>query len=175
MCRKISLTEGEKVGITVTDGKVEEIREKGTTCLVGKLWMKKTINKKAFKVVLSQIWRTVERVVFKELQENVWLFEFFGGEDKRRVLKGRPWPFDRHALVLNEFDGKAQPSQMQLRYSPIWIQVHDMPLLCMTRGVGVKIGASLGEIEEVDIAGDGAGSRRCLRLRVVIDLSKLLE
>jgi hypothetical protein len=87
----------------------------------------------------------------QELQENVWLFEFSGGEDKRRVLVGCPWSFDCHALVLNEFDGKTQPSQMQFRYSPVWIQVHDMPLLCMTHEVGVKIEESLGEIEDVDV------------------------
>jgi hypothetical protein len=59
MCRNISLTKGEKVGITVTDGEVEEIREKGTTCLVGKLLAENIVNKEAFKVVLSRIWCTV--------------------------------------------------------------------------------------------------------------------
>ncbi|XP_059429272.1 uncharacterized protein LOC132163092 [Corylus avellana] len=156
MCNKISLTEGEKVGITVSEGDVEEIRAKGTNCLVGKLWIEKLVNKEAFKSVISRIWRTVGQVIFKELQDNCWLFEFAGRDDKRRVLEGRPWSFDRHALVLNDFDGKTPPSQMQFRHSPVWIQVHDMPLLCMNRGVGIKIGASLGEIEDVDVAGDGA-------------------
>jgi hypothetical protein len=45
----------------------------------------------------------------------------------------------------------------------------------MNRGVGIKIGTSLGEIEDVDVAGDGAGWGRCLRLRVVIDLTQPLE
>jgi hypothetical protein len=111
---------------------------------------------------------------FKELQDNLWLFEFAKEDDKDRVMSGRPWSFDHNILVLNEFDGQC-PSQMAFMHSPVWIQVHDMPLLCMTTGVGTKIGASLGELEDVDVAGNGVGWGRCLRLRVSINLSKPLE
>jgi hypothetical protein len=50
-----------------------------------------------------------------------------------------------------------------------------MLLLCMTKGIGSKIGISMGSFEEVDIVGDGVGWGRCLRIWVMIDLSKLLE
>jgi hypothetical protein len=52
--------------------------------------MAKKVNKKAFKFVLSQIWCTVRGVKFKELNDNVWLFEFEEEDDMRRVLDGRP-------------------------------------------------------------------------------------
>jgi hypothetical protein len=35
LCSKISLTEGEKIGISVTEGEVTELRERGVNCLVG--------------------------------------------------------------------------------------------------------------------------------------------
>jgi hypothetical protein len=175
LCSKISLTDGERVGIKVVEGDVAEIREKSLNCLVGKLWTERPINKEAFQTVLSRLWRTVGQVIFRELQDNCWLFEFSGDSDKQRVLAGRPWSYDRFALVLKEFDGKIALSQMDFMHTPIWVQVHDMPLLCMNRGVGVKIGASLGTVEDVDVAGDGAGWGRCLRLRVVINLGKPLE
>jgi hypothetical protein len=53
--------------------------------------------------------------------------------------------------------------------------VHDLPLLCMNRGVGKKIGDSLGVLENVDVAGDGVGWGRCLRIKVSIDLTRPLE
>jgi hypothetical protein len=155
LCSKISLTDGEKTGIRVVEGDVAETRERSMNCLVGKVWTGKSINKEAFTTVLSRIWRTVGQVIFKELQDNCWLFKFSGEDDKKRVLEGRPWSYDRCALVLIEFEGKL--------------------LLCMSKGVGIKIGESLGALEDVDVAGDGAGWGRCLRLRVVINLSKPLE
>jgi hypothetical protein len=75
-------------------------------------------------------------VVFKEIQENLWLFEFEEEDDMRRVKEGRPWSFDKQILVLNDFDGRTTPSKMDFTQSPFWIQIHDMPLLFMTKGVG---------------------------------------
>ena len=58
-------------------------------------------------------------------------------------------------LVLNDFDESVPLAQMQFTQSPFWIQVHDMPLICMNKGVGIKIGESLGILKDVDEARDG--------------------
>lgn len=59
--------------------------------------------------------------------------------------------------MLNEFDWKIPPSKMNFSRSPIWIQFHDMPLGCMTKGVGGKIGDTLGKVEDVEVAEDDVG------------------
>jgi hypothetical protein len=124
---------------------------------VGRLWSEKPTNKEAFQTVLSRVWRLVRTVVFKELQDKLWLFEFSDAIDKRRVLAGRPWAFEWQILVIDDFDGKTPPSQMIFTSTPIWVQVHDLPLLCMSKTVGAKIGESLGRLEDIDLAGDGVG------------------
>jgi hypothetical protein len=50
-----------------------------------------------------------------------------------------------------------------------------MPLLCMTKGVGIRIGESLGEAEDVDIVGDGARWGLCLQIRVILNVMQPLE
>jgi hypothetical protein len=50
-----------------------------------------------------------------------------------------------------------------------------MPLECMNRGVGTKIGESLGRVQEVAVAADDVGWGRYLRIQVEIDLYKPLE
>jgi hypothetical protein len=175
LCGKISLIGGEATCLTIYEGDVDEDRQRGDRCLVGKVGGDRRVNKEAFRTVLSRLWRTVGSVVFKEVQDNIWLFEFTDNDDKERVLDGRPWSYDRHILVLNEFDGCIPPSQMEFAHSPFWVQVHDMPLICMNRTVGTKIGESLGDVEDVDVAGDGSGWGRCLRLRVRLNLHEPLE
>lgn len=138
MCSRISLTKREQIGISVEASEVEEARVQCGCCLVGKICTEKVINKEAFKSVLTRLWRTTGRVVFKEVQEKLWLFEFTVEVDKRRVLEGRSWSFDKQIIVLNDFEGKVLPSQMDFGTSPFWVQVHDMPLICMTRGWGAK-------------------------------------
>jgi hypothetical protein len=64
---------------------------------------------------------------------------------------------------------------MNFTYSLLWVQVHNMPIICMNHEVGHRIGAILGMVEEVDVTGDGVGWERSLRLRVNIDLTKPLD
>jgi hypothetical protein len=174
-CGNFSLIDGEKEGIFIFVQDVADLQDKGTRCLVGRLRTDKKINKEAFQSLLSRLWRLVGRVSFKEIQENLWIIEFSDGVDRQRVLEGRPWSFDRYILVLNDFVGTIPPSQMEFLHSPFWVQVHDMPLICMNKEVGTKIGQSLGELVAVDVAGDGGSWERFLWLRIILDLSKPLE
>lgn len=154
LCSKISLSDGEKCGISVADGEIASVREIGGRCLIGRIGLEKPINREAFKSVLSGLWQLAGWVVFKEVQDNTWLFEFMEGVDKVRVMEGRTWSFDKQILVLKEFDGNCPPSKMEFTKSPFWIQVHDLPLLCMNQRVGKKIGDPLGMLEDIDVAGD---------------------
>jgi hypothetical protein len=175
LCGRISLSEKEKIGIKVDEDDVCEARESIGKCLVGKVWTEKTVNREAFRSVMASVWRNVGRVRFKELHENIWLFEFADEAAKKRILEGRPWTFDKQMLVINEYDGNTPASQLEFNQSPFWVQVHNMPLVCMNKNVGTKIGSSMGILEEVDVAGDERGWGNYLRLRVILDITKPLD
>jgi hypothetical protein len=168
-------TEGELQEVDISDDETKELRTKGSKCLIGRLGVAKKIHRDSFKAILTRIWRTVGNVFFKELRENMWLFEFAEDIDRKRVLEGRPWSYDRTLLILNELDGQTPPSLMDFSHTPIWMQIHDLPLDCMSRGVGYKIGGSLGKVEDVAISEDDVGWGKYLRIRVAINLYKPLE
>jgi len=87
--------------------------------LIGWLDEARKINKDAFKTLLTRIWRIKGRVFFKEIHDNLWLFEYSEDEDLRCVLEGRPWSYDRTLLVVNEFDGRTPPSQMVFSHTDL--------------------------------------------------------
>lgn len=113
--------------------------------------------------------------MFREVQDNLWLIEFADGEDKRRVLEGRPWSFEHKILVLQDFDGKTTPAQMNFHHSAFWVQIHNIYLVCMTKKVGARIGESLGDLVDIEVEGDGTSWGRYLHVRVNINLTKPLE
>jgi hypothetical protein len=172
---RMKLSEGERNGIAITEVDTANLRARGERCLLGKLMSDRRIQKEAFKALMSKLWKTLESVNFKEIHDNLWLLEFANMADKRRVKEGRPWLFDRSILVLKEVDESVPPVQMDFSKALFWIQVHDMPLTCMNREVGNRIGQSIGMVEEIDVTGDGVGWGRCLRIRVHIDITKPLE
>lgn len=169
------LTVVEQRGILISNDDTKELRSKGRKCLIGRLGEAKKINKDAFKTLLTRIWRLRGSVFFKEIHDNLWVFEFSEEEDLRRVVDGHLWSYEHTLLVLNEFDGKTPPSQMEFSLTPIWIQIHNMPLGCMNRSVGKKIGETLSCVEEVAIAKHDVGWGRSLRIRVAINLYQPVE
>lgn len=144
----------EKQGIKIGIEDVANLCERGSKCLVGRLGVPKRVNKEAFKSLLTRIWRTGRDIFFKEISENLWLFEFKEEGDQRKVLEGRPWSYDKTILIIDKLKERTPLSQMKLHHTSIWLQVHDMPLECMNKGVGTKIGGSLGQVLEVAVADD---------------------
>ncbi|GLT77767.1 hypothetical protein SLA2020_493250 [Shorea laevis] len=175
LCGKLTLSEGEKEGIPIHAGELSAVKEKVERCLVGRVGTEKRINREAFRTLLSRLWNPRGAVVFKEVQNHLWIFEFSDPFDKEKVLKGRPWLFDKNLIVITEFDGFTPPTQIVFSHSPFWVQIHDMPFLCMNREVGRKVGSTLGDVLDVDVAGDGIGWGRCLRVQINIDVTKPLE
>jgi hypothetical protein len=49
------------------------------------------------------------------------------------------------------------PSAIPFRKAFFWVRMKNLPLACMGREVGFKIGSSVGEVEEVDADMDGIG------------------
>jgi hypothetical protein len=117
------LSKGEQKGTEIVDETIEELRIKGSRCIVGRLGEPKKLNKDAFKAILVRIWRPAGRLIFKEILDNLWLFEFSDERDKQKVMAGRPWSYDRTLLILNDFDGQVPPSQMDFSCTHIWIQI----------------------------------------------------
>jgi hypothetical protein len=171
----MKLLEGERVSIEITEDETADQRLANGRCLIGRFMSDRRIQKEAFRAFMARLWKTASKVVFKELQDNMWLIEFASEADKRRVLEGCPWLFDRSVLILKEVEENIPPAQMDFSKSPFWIQVHDIPLICMNKHVGLKIGESIGRVEEVDVTGEGIGWGRCLRIRVQVDITKPLE
>ena len=49
------------------------------------------------------------------------------------------------------------PTQLEFENVAFWIQIFNLPLGCMGKEIGRRIGATVGEVEEVDVNEDGVG------------------
>ncbi|KAL5769985.1 hypothetical protein ACOSP7_014139 [Xanthoceras sorbifolium] len=66
-------------------------------------------------------------------------------------------------------------SSMQFRKATFWVQIHNVPLLCMTKEIGRFLGQLIGEVVELDVGASGNYLGKYMRVRVVVDLSKPLK
>ena len=94
LCGNVSSIGGKKMGIYISEWEVADAREIGERCLVGRIGEERRINKEAFKTVLTCLCRMAGTVIFKDVQENIWIFEFYVIDNKKRIMEGRLWSFD---------------------------------------------------------------------------------
>lgn len=58
---------GEKKGIKIAEEAVQDLRIKGSKCLIGRLGVPKKLNKEAFKAILMRIWKPVGKLMINEV------------------------------------------------------------------------------------------------------------
>ena len=85
----------------------------------------------------------------------MFMVEFEDEKDKKKVLEMCPWSYDKQLILLQEFKGEQVPKEISLRWSPFWIQIHNLPLKCRTRETRRTIGLAIGDVLEVDVAETG--------------------
>ena len=114
-------------------------------------------------------------VDIEAVSDNVFTFQFKDEGDRQRVLSGSPWSFDDALIVMEIPVGKGSIETMEFRYADFWIQIHQVPLLCMSRDIGFFLGEMIGDVIEVDSGLSGVCSGNFLRIRVRIDITRALK
>ena len=104
-CQAITLKEEEEDMVAV----IGKMRAKGVKVtgnfLVGKIILTRGVNLEGLRSAIRQVWRSIKEVKIESMGSNVFLFKFDTEEDKRMVLMGGPYYFDRALIVLSEPSG----------------------------------------------------------------------
>ncbi|MBA0818690.1 hypothetical protein Gohar_021848 [Gossypium harknessii] len=104
-----------------------------------------------------------------------YLFQFFHAMDMNRVLKGSPWTFNNHLLVLYKLELGEDPLQIPLVLTPFWVQIYNIPTSFFSDILAVQLGNFLGNFMEHDVSSLGKRNRNFMRIRVQIDIRRPLK
>ena len=66
-----------------------------------------------------------------------------------------PWNYEKQLVLLQEFNGKLTPKELEIRWAPFWVQIFNLPLNCKMKEIGRVIGAKLVEVLEIDVPDSG--------------------
>ncbi|KAL5759511.1 hypothetical protein ACOSQ2_018349 [Xanthoceras sorbifolium] len=174
LCASLSISEIDGP-ICKVDGEVKRLGCSDVThCLVGKVLSCKKVNREAFRGVIEQLWSVIGSVEIESLGDNLFVFFFKRLEDRASVWARGPWHFDHNLIVLEKPEGVGAISKMNFDKLEIWVQVYNIPLMCMNRGMARLIAEQIGEV--VEIPGESKDCRgRFLRVKVQIDISRSLK
>ncbi|XP_042969146.1 uncharacterized protein LOC122301843 [Carya illinoinensis] len=170
----LTLTEDEQAFVKVSDKDLMEAAQRGSFCLLAKVITERIFNKEAFRSTMLQVWKLEGAVTFTELGESSFIMEFEMTTDKDKILRGRPWTFDRSLIGIQDIDSSLPPSAVSFSLEPFWVQIHNIPFACMTESYGHQIASAIGKVLKVEVNRDGQGWGKCLRVFVEVDITKPL-
>lgn len=159
----------------VFEGDVEEDVNRYELCLVGRFLTEKNINIRAMKSKMADVWKPAMGVNIKELEQGIFLVQFYHKEDMQWVANGGPWMFDNVMMVLESIAAGEEPLKVPLWHLKIWMQIHDLPMGFMSEAVGKQLGNFFGEFIQYDAKNNTSIWRECMRVRIRLDVRKPLK
>lgn len=169
------IIEEEENEAFVLDGEVEEESNKYELCAVGRFLSEISINVRAMKTKLADLWRPALGITIKKINQVIILFQFYHKEDMNWVLRGGPWSFDGAMLVIAEVPKKEEPQNVHIWHLNMWMQLFYLPTGFMSETVGKQLGDFFGEFLEYDHKNNTSIWRECMRIRVRLDVRKPLK
>uniref|UniRef100_A0A803PRW0 Reverse transcriptase domain-containing protein n=1 Tax=Cannabis sativa TaxID=3483 RepID=A0A803PRW0_CANSA len=94
--------------------------------LVGRFLTNRPIDFQAMQNKIATLWQPGRGLYVKELEPNLFLFQFYHEVDIERVIEGSPWTFDRAPLVFERVKTGENPRQVALLHLELWVQLHNM-------------------------------------------------
>lgn len=146
-----------------------------TLCLVGHFINEGMVDFPAMQQTLAALWRPGRGVFIKEIDINLYLFQFYHEVDIKRVMDGSPWSFNRKTLIIARMKEGVLPRCINLNALDLWVQVHDLRPGFMTERVLKEVGNYVGSFVETCPRNFTGGWKDYMRVRVTVDLSKPLK
>lgn len=126
-------------------------------------------------MAMQRVWKTTREVKIESLGDNMFIFKFGSEADKRSILVGGPWHFDRALIVLIEPVGIGDVKKQDFSHTSFWVQIHDVPIMCMTKEMATALGEAIEKVEEVETDATGECFGQFLRLRISVDITRPLK
>ncbi|KAK6125282.1 hypothetical protein DH2020_040971 [Rehmannia glutinosa] len=100
-------------------------------CLVAKVFSAKRVNRNTFKQHIPRILQATKQIDIDVVGENLFALEFQNLIDRKRAINGGPWHFFRNLVIFKEMSGTQNPELMEFNYMEIWVECHNIPIVCM--------------------------------------------
>ncbi|TXG48468.1 hypothetical protein EZV62_024343 [Acer yangbiense] len=175
ICGALSIKEKKSPIGTLDDKLKDKGEQRLLLCLVGKVMATKLVNREAFMDVMQSIWMVSEGVEIEAMEGNIFAFHFRNMEDRKRIQMGGLWTFDRAIIIFEEPTGIGEISNMTFKVVEFWVQIHNLPLLCMTKEIGLFLRRMIGEVRDIEMGAAKDGSERYVRVRALIDAKEPLK
>ncbi|MBA0567954.1 hypothetical protein Golob_005482 [Gossypium lobatum] len=92
---------------------------------------------------MTNLWHPVIGIQISDLGEKRFMFKFFHRMGLERVIKGSPWTFNNHLLMLYLLNEGEDPLRVPLILVVFLVQIHGVPQGFFTEALAHQLGGFL--------------------------------
>uniref|UniRef100_A0A803NFH1 Reverse transcriptase domain-containing protein n=1 Tax=Cannabis sativa TaxID=3483 RepID=A0A803NFH1_CANSA len=175
MAAAFSIDDEDEEGLIFDNVAVDSSEIDDRWLLVGTFLTNRAIDFQAMQNKIATLWQPGRGLYVKELEPNLFLFQFYHEVDIERVIEGSPWTFDRAPLIFERVKQGENPRQVVLSHLELWVQIHNMVTGFMSERIIQGIGNYIGSFVKSDPNNFLGVWRDYLRIRVKIRVDKPLK
>ena len=84
---------------------------------------------------MKMLWKPNKGLQISEIKEDMFLVEFGDGRDKKKkgIMEMCPWSYEKQLILLQDFEGELVPKEIVLKWTPLQVQIYNLPLKSTTR------------------------------------------
>ena len=140
--------------------------------LAAKFLTKRVLNMEAITKTFTLLWKTRKGFEIRDMGDHRVMFVFPDVADVERVLKGEPWTFDRHLVVLEKMNSGDGFEDLSFNQTSFWVQVHDLPVRRSSLEVAMEIVSVMGNVDVRMSKEGGSNNFNFFKTRVSVDITK---
>ena len=110
----------------------------------------------------------------RDAGKNRVVFTFNDNIDRERVISNGPWMYEKYMVVLEKLEGDTPITSLRLKETPLWIQIHNLPIRRLSAETGSLVGATIGRVLKVTDPEEAYGGVNWLRVKVMVDVEQPL-
>ncbi|KAM2913098.1 hypothetical protein COP2_043793 [Malus domestica] len=156
---KLRLSEKELGGVNIERKDVEGALLGFQYTMIAEVLTCKEVKGEVFIDCFMSLWRGREGVSIRDIGDRRFLARFASQRDMQRVLDvEQPWVFKQDLVMVADRSEPRLNRWTPLNLGTFWTQIHNVPVLSMTKAVAETIGGLIGTVRKVD----KSGSRDCI-------------
>ena len=75
-------------------------------------------------ITFNLLWRAHNGFKIQNLGDHIILFTFDNQKEVERILSSEPWSFDKHLVVMQQYDKETPVSDVKFDKASFWVQLH---------------------------------------------------
>lgn len=176
LVQELSLSnEAKSSTVILSERTVQQSEERLKKCVVGKIYTSKAVNRETLLTQVPKIIQSRGSTSIEIIGENVFIVEFDVQTDKKRCLEEGPWNFFNSFMAFKEPTDVTHVGEVEFSDLLVWVQLHNLPIVCVHESAIHEIGSLVGEVIEVDVGIDGRCFGKFARVRVRRPIDKPLQ